>query len=174
MRKPPQDLTGVETIYEVMVLRIRRTYATGPDVELWTARKPFDVNEVLKTIFATLDDNQEHMILLILNLAQEIKGYKVIASGGQEHTYVDAKILFRNALLLGASGIILAHNHPSNDPEPSAYDVELTQTLVQGGKLLNLDVLDHIVYTTRGYTSIRHTNPEIFEDEEDEQKGKEE
>ena len=55
----------------------------------------------MRAIYDTLDDDQEHLILLILNLAREITGYKLISSGGQERTLIDSKVLFRNALLLG-------------------------------------------------------------------------
>ncbi len=162
------DFTGVETIYRKNVttvrLKIHRDYLASPDVELETITKPYDVYAVLRAIYDTLDDDQEHLVLLVLNLAREITGYKLISSGGQERTLIDCKVLFRNALLLGASGIIVAHNHPTGKLDPSEYDVEMTVKVVGLGKALDMEVLDHIIYTTRGYTSLRETIPAIFGD----------
>ncbi len=63
------------------------------------------------------------MFMLMLNLSGEVTGYKVLASEKQDSVEVDPKIVFRNALLLGAAGIILAHNHPSGNVEPSKNDL---------------------------------------------------
>jgi DNA repair protein RadC len=165
-----QNLTGVETIYQKSIrtvrLKIHRDYIASPDIELQTVSKPYDVYAVLRAIFATLDDDQEHLVLLILNQAQEITGYKLISSGGQERALIDCKILFRNALLLGASSIILAHNHPTGKLEPSEYDIAMTEKVVEGGRILDVEVLDHIIYTVHSYTSLRKVVPSIFEDDE--------
>ena len=161
-----KDFTNVETIYKKNIrtvrLKIHRDYIASPDLELQTAGTPYDVYEVLKAIFATLDDDQEHLVLLILNQARDITGYKLISSGGQERGLIDCKILFRNALLLGASSIILAHNHPSGKLEPSEEDIAITEKVVVGGKILDIEVLDHIIYTPNGYTSLKKTIPSIF------------
>lgn len=137
-----------------------------PDVELDTIRKPYDVYAVLRAIYDTLDDDQEHVVLLVLNLAREVTGYKLISSGGQTHTLIDCKVLFRNALLLGASGVIVAHNHPGGQLEPSEYDVEVTAKVIEAGKALDVQVLDHIIYTAHGYTSLREAVPTLFEADE--------
>ena len=164
------DFTRVETIYrkklKTVRLKIQRDYTASPHIKLHTVTTPYDVHEVLKAIYATLDDDQEHVVLLILNAAQEITGYKLIASGGQEYALTDAKILFRNALLLGASGIIMAHNHPTGELDPSEYDIEITKKMVAGGQTLDIEVVDHIIYTAHGYASLRKVVPAIFEDEE--------
>jgi DNA repair protein RadC len=74
-----------------------------------------------------------------------VRGYKVVATGGQAATTVDAKTLFRDALLLGAAAVVLAHNHPSGDPTPSRDDLRLTRQLTEAGKLLDIRVHDHLV-----------------------------
>jgi DNA repair protein RadC len=169
LKQKMHDFTGVETIYQKKVttvrLKIERDYLASPDVELETVNRPYDVYAVLRAIYDTLDDDQEHVVLLVLNLAGEITGYKLISSGGQAHTLIDGKVLFRNALLLGANSIILAHNHPGGQLEPSEYDIEMTEKVIRAGKALDVEVLDHIIYTARGYTSLRETAPAIFEDD---------
>ncbi len=165
-----RDFTGIETIYQTSIrtvrIKIRRDYIASPDTRLDTIRQPDDVYAILQAIFTTLDDDQEHLIILVLNLAHEVTGYKLIASGGQGHALIDCKIVFRNALLLGASGIILAHNHPGGNLEPSIYDVDMTRKVVLAGSIVDIEVIDHLIYTMHGYTSLRASIPSLFEDDE--------
>jgi DNA repair protein RadC len=160
-----QDLTNTDTIYKIKTiqLKIRHEYITDPDLKLKTIRAPYDVYEILKVIFATLDEDREHLIILILNMATEITGYKLISSGAQEQSLVDCKVVFRNALLLGASCIILAHNHPSGKLRPSKFDLEATRKVIQAGEAIDIAVVDHIIYTTKGYTSLKRIKPSLFE-----------
>ena len=99
----------------------------------------------LHPIFAALDGDREHFVLLALDAQNGVRGYKVVATGGQSATTVDAKTTFRDALLLGAAAVILAHNHPSGDPAPSREDLRLTRQLVDAGKLLDIRVHDHVI-----------------------------
>ncbi len=165
-----RDFTGIETIYQTSIrtvrIKIRRDYIASPDTRLDTIRQPDDVYTILQAVFATLDDDQEHLIILVLNRAQEVTGYKLIASGGQGHALIDCKIVFRNALLMGASGIILAHNHPGGNLEPSVYDIDMTRKVVHAGSVVDIEVIDHLIYTMHGYTSLRASIPSLFEDDE--------
>ena len=117
-------------------------------------RSSYDTAEVLRNIF-----NQdtfgwkEEMILLCLNRANEVCGYYKVSSGGVSGTVCDPKIVFTTALNCTASGIILAHNHPSGNIQPSVQDVELTKKIVAGGKLLDIQVLDHVIITEESYYS---------------------
>jgi DNA repair protein RadC len=100
---------------------------------------------ILRQILATLDADQEHFIILALDTKLGITGYKVVSSGGMASTFVDSCILFRSALLLGAASILLAHNHPSGDSTPSPEDRALTRQLVAAGRMLDLQVHDHLI-----------------------------
>lgn len=77
-----------------------------------------------------------------------------MSSGGIAGTVADPKVIFQIALLTNASGIICAHNHPSGNLKPSAGDIVLTKKLVDGGKLLEVQVLDHLIITPTGYHSM--------------------
>lgn len=143
-------------------LKLHRDYVCSEEVELATLSAPYDVYEVLKTIFSTLDDDQEHLILLVLNGAHELTGYKVVASGRQTHSMVDRKVLLRNALLLGASAIIIAHNHPSGSLQPSSSDRDVTRGIAEAGRIVEIPLLDHLIYTHSGYVSLRGAMPELF------------
>jgi DNA repair protein RadC len=76
-----------------------------------------------------------------------------ISVGGLAASYVDSKIIFAVALKSGASGIILCHNHPSQELQPSQADIALTRRLQEGGKLLDILILDHLIVSDDGYYS---------------------
>ena len=160
------DFTQIETIYEANLntirLKIAPQFVASPDAQPYIAHGPAAVYEVLRVIFAALDDDQEHLVLLVLNQVYDITGYKLISSGGQDRAVIDAKVLFRNALLLGASSIILAHNHPSGRLDPSEEDLLITTKLVEAGRILDIEVLDHVIYTAKGYTSLKKVAPFVF------------
>jgi DNA repair protein RadC len=165
-RKQILDFTNVETIYvkevRTIALRIKQPLS-DMDWNLKTISKPGDAHGLLKAIFSTLDDDQEHAVLLVLNASHEVVGFKVLASGAQDHVHVDAKIVYRNALLLGAVHIILAHNHPSGTLAPSSQDFAVTQQLCAAGRHIDIHMQDHYIYTTEGHLSMKEVVPEWFE-----------
>lgn len=131
-----------QTIYEVETIKIRLKVGELLEQKANTSE---DVYEFLKTIFSDLDDDQEHGILLSIDGQNSVRGYKVLFSGGQVECYFDYKIIFRNALLMGALGIIIAHNHPSGDVNPSEDDKKMTREMKRIAKLLGIQFLDHII-----------------------------
>ena len=96
---------------------------------------------------------REEFKIMLLNRANRILGIVPLSLGGVSGTVVDAKLIFASALTANASSIILAHNHPSGNPRPSCQDIALTKKLVNGGKLLDISVFDHLIITYDGYTS---------------------
>jgi DNA repair protein RadC len=87
----------------------------------------------------------EHFYVILLNRANDVIALKKISEGGVSGTVVDPKLVFNAALMEKASGIILAHNHPSGNTKPSQNDIELTKRLRECGKMLEISVLDHII-----------------------------
>lgn len=95
----------------------------------------------------------EQAKILLLNRAMQVLGIYNLSSGGTSGTVVDAKQIFAVALKANASAIILSHNHPSGNLNPSTADMKLTEKLCNAGKFLDIDVLDHIIITKDGYYS---------------------
>ena len=95
----------------------------------------------------------EHFKIMILDRAHRVKGIFLLATGGMSGVVVDPRIVFRLALETFASSIILAHNHPSENLRPSQADMEVTRQLREGGKLLQIAVLDHLIITPDKYYS---------------------
>lgn len=92
-------------------------------------------------------DVYESFYVLMLNRRNEIVNYIRISQGGISGTVVDKRLIFAAALISGASAIILAHNHPSGNTQPSTADKSLTNQVVKAGDLLDIPVLDHIIVT---------------------------
>ena len=109
---------------------------------------------VLKQIYdPDTVEYDEKFYCLYLNNAGETISHDLIGIGGMTATYVDQKKVFRGALLSGATSIILSHNHPSGTLRPSRQDINLTNQIIEGAKLLGLKVHDHIIFTKYGYYS---------------------
>lgn len=97
----------------------------------------------------------EQFNLLMLNNAKACLGIALVATGSTSSCLVDPKLIFATALKANASGLILAHNHPSGTLRPSEADVQFTRRLAEGGKLLDVEILDHLVVTPDGFASLR-------------------
>jgi len=115
-----------------------------------SSRKSFDI---AKEIYKGLNDDQEHFTVFFMNSQNEINGYKTLFTGGQDASLVDVKIVFRNALIFGAIGMIICHNHPSGTIKPSNEDNTITEELVKAGRILKIKVLDHLIMGNNSYFS---------------------
>lgn len=99
----------------------------------------------------------EQSKILLLNRANQVLGISHLSTGGTSGTVVDTKQVFAVALKANASGIILAHNHPSGSLYPSDADDKITQKLYKAGKILDIEVLDHLIITKENYYSFAET-----------------
>jgi DNA repair protein RadC len=114
-------------------------------------------NDVYELFLQSWDKNkielQEQFKMLMLNRANKVVGIFKVSSGGVTGTIADPKLIFMAALKANACMIILAHNHPSCNLKPSKADHDLTEKIKQGGRLLDIKVLDHLIITTEGFYS---------------------
>lgn len=104
-----------------------------------------DAAEIVRPLFADIVEYREAMHALYLNRANRVLGSYLIGLGGVSGVVADPKMIFQAALKCNASGIILAHNHPSGNRTPSQADIDLTKKIKDGAKLLELSLLDHII-----------------------------
>jgi DNA repair protein RadC len=100
-----------------------------------------------------LDKPIEEFWIILVNRANYLIKKQFISSGGLTATSADPKVVFRAALDHQTAGIILIHNHPSGNPAPSAKDIALTRKLIEGGKCLDITVLDHVIVAGATYFS---------------------
>lgn len=111
-------------------------------------RSPTDVLDVLRKLVGK-DAAQESFVAVYLSPSNEVLATQRVVLGGLSQAMVDPKVLFAGALLAGAQALIVGHNHPSGDTTPSLHDDTLTQQLIEGGKLLTIRLLDHLIFSDR-------------------------
>ncbi len=137
------------SIVSALELGRRRKNENGSVIAKITCSK--DVYDDFKPQF--LDLTHEEFWVMLLSRSNQVMKKVPISTGGVSGTAVDPKIIFKKALEELASGVIVAHNHPSGNLKPSKSDIDITKKLVEAGKMLEVPVLDHIIFTNNGYFS---------------------
>lgn len=89
--------------------------------------------------------DRERCVAALLDTRHRLIEVATVSVGSVDHTFMAPRELFRDALLVNASALVLAHNHPSGDPEPSRDDERVTRRLVRAGEVVGVEVLDHLV-----------------------------
>ena len=136
-------------VYGVQLIKER----THPS-EYQTASSPEAVAAILAAFLQ--DQDREQFSILMLNSKNHVVGYHVVTQGTLNASLVHPREVFKAAILAGSASIILAHNHPSGDPRPSSEDLDVTKQLTNAGKILGIDVLDHIIIGCGGaYGSLK-------------------
>lgn len=116
-------------------------------------RGPDDVVAIIGK--ALRSEQREHFLVLLLNARHEVLGRETVSVGSLNASIVHPREVFKPAILASAASIILCHNHPSGDAEPSEEDVTITKRLKDAGELLGIEVLDHVIVASRGVVSLR-------------------
>jgi DNA repair protein RadC len=112
---------------------------------------PRIVYQLVTPIYADLYVEEFHVLLL--NRANEVIRIAPVSSGGLSSTVVDPKVVFKMGIDSLASGIILTHNHPSNNLKPSEQDIRLTEKFADLGRFLDIPIIDHVIYAESGFFS---------------------
>ena len=101
--------------------------------------------------------DRETLAVLLLDVRLGLIALEAIAVGTVAHVSAEAREVFAPAVAARASAIVLAHNHPSGNAEASPQDADFTRAMVDAGRILNIDVLDHLIVTSRSYYSFRRS-----------------
>lgn len=110
--------------------------------------------ELADFLKASLKDySHEVFAVVFMNRANKINHFEVMSKGGLTQTIVDPRLIFKKAFEVDATSIILCHNHPSGSLRPSRQDEELTEKLRNAGKLIDIQVVDHLIVSDEGYYS---------------------
>jgi len=145
-----KDLSVLNTVAEVqLIYKSKVKPSERPQI-----RSSKDCYEILKQ---TWDEDKiefvEQFKVMLLNKAQKVLGIYEMSTGGVAGTIADIRLVFIAALKANACGVILSHNHPSGNLNPSKADEELTRKMKQAGMLIEIPVLDHIIMTSESYFS---------------------
>jgi DNA repair protein RadC len=111
--------------------------------------------KAITAITSVEEEAQEVFGVLILNAKHKIVAVHEISRGTLNSSMVHPREVFKPAVLHNAAAIICFHNHPSGDPEPSRDDIEITNRLVEAGKIMAIEILDHIIVGDDGYASLK-------------------
>jgi len=130
----------------------RRLLLAQPEERL-QVRSPADLAPLLMLELAPLD--QETLRVVLLNTKNQVIKFSDVYKGSLNSSLVRVAEVFKEAVRVNAAAIIVAHNHPSGDPTPSMEDARVTEQIVAAGKLLEIEVLDHLVIGERSYVSLR-------------------
>jgi len=142
-------LTKAITISAALEIGRRREASVA--IDKLTVRSSKEIATYIKSLLRDL--NNEVFGVVFLNRANKVKHYEVISTGGITGTVADPRVIFKKALAADAVGIILFHNHPSGNLQPSKADEELTKKIVQAATLFDIRILDHIIVSEYGYFS---------------------
>lgn len=153
------DLQGIEGISHNTATAIRAIRAAGlrllkqnmmdrPLLNSW--QRLIDYCEA-----AMVNENKEHFRLLFLNKRNEVIADEVQQSGTVDHTPAYPREIMKRALELGATALILVHNHPSGDPTPSDADIHMTRAIIAAGAPFDIAIHDHLIVSRNGTTSFK-------------------
>ena len=126
--------------------------AEAPE-ERYQIRSPGDAANLLMPMIG--HQEQEHFVVLYLDTRNRVLDREILYKGSLNTSLVRIAEVFRGAVRRNCAGIVVAHNHPSGDPNPSPEDIALTRRLVSAGKLLEIDMLDHVVVGQNRFVSLR-------------------
>ncbi len=156
-RMSPHQLCGFEGIGPARAVTIAAAFELGRRLEVQRGKEKKkissskDVSDIFRPKLADL--SHEEFWILMLNRANLVLAEAMISRGGLAGTVADPKVIFERALASRASSIILVHNHPSGNRNPSEADRKLTKQLKNAGEFLDLPVLDHLIIAGSGYFS---------------------
>lgn len=117
-----------------------------------------DAQKVIQSFMSATDEisrDKEHLWVLHLNARNAVKVLELVSLGTLSNVLIHPREVFTRAVAVRSASILVVHNHPSGDCEPSNDDITITERLVKAGKLLDINVLDHLIVTDRDYYSFR-------------------
>ncbi|TFH35330.1 MAG: JAB domain-containing protein [Anaerolineales bacterium] len=143
----------VKAIQIKAAIELGRRLGTHRPVERPQIQSPEDAAELILYEMGALE--QEHLRTLLLDTRNRLIKIAEIYRGTLNSSHIRVGEVFREAVRIGAAALIVVHNHPSGDPTPSPEDVAVTKVLVEAGKLLDIEVLDHLVIGTNCFLSLK-------------------
>lgn len=126
-----------------------------------SGEKPFPLyspDDLEKYVEPLKHYSEEHFVSFHLDAKNQVIGYHIVSHGTLSASLVHPREVFKAALLSNSHSIIVAHNHPAGSLTPSNEDIKTTETLITAGKVLGVNVIDHIIVSSNGICSLRETN----------------
>lgn len=154
-----EELSQIKGIGFAKAAQIKACFELGKRQELEPEMKNFDIQnpqDIVKAIQSSIKDKtKEHFKLILLNTRNKIIGISTVSIGTLNSNLVHPREVFKEAISHSAASVVFAHNHPSGDPEPSEDDLTITKRLTEAGKILGIEVIDHIIISKNGFFSFK-------------------
>ena len=154
-----EELSQIKGIGFAKAAQIKACFELGKRQDLEPELKDFDIKNpqsVVKAIQSSIKDKaKEHFKLILLNTRNKIIGISTVSIGTLNSNLVHPREVFKDAISHSAASVVFAHNHPSGDPEPSEDDLTITKRLTEAGKILGIEVIDHIIISKNGFFSFK-------------------
>jgi len=128
----------------------RRRYRGKRRLEVSNPRQAF---QILRDRIE--DWSREHFLVILLDARHCVQGVETISVGTLTASLVHPREVFKPAVAQSVAAILIGHNHPSGDPEPSPEDLELTKRLSDAGRLMGIDLIDHVIFGKQAYVSLK-------------------
>ena len=155
----PQTLTSIEGLGPAKIATLLAAIELGlrlalkPSEHKITIKSPKDVVSYVMPLLRY--EPIEHFAILLLDTKNQIIAFPNISTGSLNASIVHPREVFRCAINYATSSMILVHNHPSGDPTPSIEDIKVTKKLVEGSKIMDIEILDHIIIGDNKFTSLK-------------------
>ena len=144
-----------QTVSSINIYRLKMVKEDTVEYGDTTIKSPGDIVRFAREVLEMEEMAEENFIVICLNTKNKIAGVHTVSIGSLNSTIVHPREVFKAALLNNASAIVLMHNHPSGDPEPSREDIATTRRLVDAGNILGIKVFDHVVIGDGRYISLK-------------------
>ncbi|MFW5947078.1 MAG: JAB domain-containing protein [Gemmatimonadota bacterium] len=141
----------MEAIERLTVWRCKLVREDGPAVGPSRIGGPEDVYRIVSAYLGDVD--REHFVALLLDAAHQVRGVHTVTVGVLDGSVIHPREVFKPAILASSAAVIIAHNHPSGHPDPSAEDRQVTRQLVEAGEIIGIPVLDHVIIGDGRYSS---------------------
>lgn len=156
------EMMEIKGIGRVKAIELRAAIEFGYRIQQSTQKKfgrVFSSYQIAQNLMYELQDfQQEHLVCLYLNTKNEVIKQETVFKGSLNQSVAHPREVFRSAVKYSAARLILAHNHPSGNPTPSENDIHFTQRMQECGKMMGIEVLDHIIIGEQAYISMREEN----------------
>ncbi len=155
----PQELMNIPGVGPAKATTILAAIELGKRTFQFTPKEKINIDSPTSAVAALSNQlmwqKQEHFAVVLLDTKNGLLGTQIITVGTATETLVAPADVFRVVIKQGATKVIIAHNHPSGNVEPSEADIDLTKRLLQGAQLLSIPILDHLILGQGNYQSLR-------------------
>jgi len=148
----------IHDLFNSNLAEITVNYSTKvKSVDRPKVRSSQDAEKLLRQVFPSFE-HVEYFYIICLNRTNQVLGFHQVSKGGISGTVTDVRIIYQVAIKSNSSALILAHNHPSGNLQPSEADLKITKKIKEAGTFLDISVLDHLILFEDGYMSMADDN----------------